>query len=595
MIKRLAVFMALILLSLSLGAQEISKDRRLNEFKSLLSKIEAGYALLDYKEATGKINWDQLKTTYTQMVEDVKSNREYYYLIHQFIAEFQDGHMTASLPTSHKAVVPFFTDYIGGKVVVWQSRVLGVQVGDEILEVDGKPVQEAVAEIAKYISGGSKLSQYREATWSLTYRDGKGLPIPETPTITMTFQTSSGSKYTQEFQWFYSGTPNDEFPNRDMLRKLPKKEEVPENINFARLPWTVDMGQKLTASSLPKEFETLWSFKDSSEDHFQTVTGIDPAQTEQLHGRLLNRSSKAVFASHSREKLEGMFVAQQSQGQTMKMCNPETDIRIPQNAQVLPAPFRVYMWEEKGKKLGYLRLPHYIFGEVHLSQYAYIIGMLDKRTDGLIIDQSYNCGGMIDQVFFFASLFLTAPTPAPKFRLLANKENKIAYENLVQKLQPATYLRERVVDLSNLITKAWDSGHRLTEPNFYIEETIYPAAEDRYTKPVIILVNELSASGGDMFPAILQGTGRVKVLGARTAGLGGSIEPAGTLDFSRISISLTKDMFFRPDGVPIENNGTEPDIPYTSDANDALTGLAKYRNSYTEELLKMVNPGTLGK
>jgi hypothetical protein len=47
-------------------------------------------------------------------------------------------------------------------------------------------------------------------------------------------------------------------------------------------------------------------------------------------------------------------------------------------------------------------------------------------------------------------------------------------------------------------------------------------------------------------------------------------------------------MFFRPDGVPVENNGAVPHIPYKHTLNDFKYGYLEYQKFYTDKILEMI-------
>ena len=51
--------------------------------------------------------------------------------------------------------------------------------------------------------------------------------------------------------------------------------------------------------------------------------------------------------------------------------------------------------------------------------------------------------------------------------------------------------------------------------------TLAPAPT-AYTKPLMVMVDEFSASGADMFPAIIQDNHRGPIFGTRTMGAGGA-------------------------------------------------------------------------
>src|SRR4029450_7653608 len=115
---------------------------------------------------------------------------------------------------------------------------------------------------------------------------------------------------------------------------------------------------------------------------------------------------------------------------------------------------------------------------------------------------------------------------------------------------------------------------------------ILAPAPGAYTKPLMVLVDEFSASGADMFPAIIQDNHRGPIFGMRTMGAGGSVvayqATAYTESIFRVTVSLMNRA--NPVSVPgfptapyIENIGVRPDIvqDYMTSAN-LLGGGAPY-------------------
>ena len=103
-----------------------------------------------------------------------------------------------------------------------------------------------------------------------------------------------------------------------------------------------------------------------------------------------------------------------------------------------------------------------------------------------------------------------------------------------------------------------------------------------------MLIDEMSGSGGDAFPAMLQGNGRAVLLGTRTMGAGGHVVEMPPLNHSGISPRMTKSLFYRPDGVAVENNGAVPDISYTITRDDFVYEYRGYQKFYTEKLLGLI-------
>ena len=119
----------------------------------------------------------------------------------------------------------------------------------------------------------------------------------------------------------------------------------------------------------------------------------------------------------------------------------------------------------------------------------------------------------------------------------------------------------------------------------------------RYTKPLIVLTDEFSASGGDMFPAIIQDNHRGPLFGMRTMGAGGSVVgftgPPYTESFFRITVSLmNRGRLIHDAGFPpapyIENIGVRPDIvlDYMTREN-LMTAGAPFVQAFTQALLTL--------
>jgi C-terminal processing protease CtpA/Prc len=108
-----------------------------------------------------------------------------------------------------------------------------------------------------------------------------------------------------------------------------------------------------------------------------------------------------------------------------------------------------------------------------------------------------------------------------------------------------------------------------------------------YTKPIIVLIDEMSGSGGDAFPAMMQGLGKL-TLGTRTMGAGGHVTAMPNLDISANKVNITKSLFFRPDGEPVENNSAVANIAYQPTRDDFLYEYRNYQKRYLEELAKLI-------
>jgi C-terminal processing protease CtpA/Prc len=160
--------------------------------------------------------------------------------------------------------------------------------------------------------------------------------------------------------------------------------------------------------------------------------------------------------------------------------------------------------------------------------------------------------------------------------------------NSMETMSPLTLAYKEMEKLLEILKKSFAADEFLTpKTSITLNKYIYPNPV-RYTKPIVMLIDEMSASGGDAFPSLLEGVGRVTLLGTRTAGAGGHVTQIPALPFSQIQISMTRSLFYRPDGVEVENNGAVPNIPYSITEDDFVNGYVGYREFYTKKLLEML-------
>ncbi len=149
---------------------------------------------------------------------------------------------------------------------------------------------------------------------------------------------------------------------------------------------------------------------------------------------------------------------------------------------------------------------------------------------------------------------------------------------------------EQFKTVVDLVKRAWLSGEFLTEKtSIYGQGVKLEPHSVRYTHPIVMLIDELSGSGGDAFPALLGGYGRAVLLGNRTMGAGGHVEALPNLPFSQVQVRMTKSLFYHPDGTAVENNGVMPHVSYQTSLVDFLDGYKAYREFYTQTLLDLIN------
>lgn len=521
---RIASLLAFLLLSTSVFARPLTTAQKLSDLNSLVGTIKSGYGPLKYKEKTLGINIDMLAREYAEKIEATKTNGDFYYLLVQFVAEFQDSHFGASLPTTHRSKLNISTDYVDGKVLIeainrekLSEEKFPFEKGDEIVTFNGKPVQEEINKLIPYMGQGFKLTAQRKATMMLVSRNGAKVPV-QTGTVTLgikRFKTRMISDV--ELNWELSGKPVDEY--------IASNKSL--NITGTRL-----------------NYDQIKLPKDEIENTYR--------------------------------------------------CSGTTRIKIPADATVIMKdPFVAYYHKTEKGNIGYLRIPHYSPEdknyELRFRMYEYAVSLLEKNTVGLIIDQDHNCGGSVSYLHQIVSLFAKEAFIPMQFELLASKESYLEFNTWASELNPLTIEASELEKVRDLIYNTWMNGDNFLTVKTSIDGNATQAINRvTYTKPILMLVDEMCGSGGDAFPSIMQGIGRAKLLGTRTMGAGGHVIELPLLNNSQILVRMTKSLFYRPDGVAVENNGANPDITYFPTQNDFVNEYQDYQKFYLNELFKML-------
>jgi carboxyl-terminal processing protease len=151
---------------------------------------------------------------------------------------------------------------------------------------------------------------------------------------------------------------------------------------------------------------------------------------------------------------------------------------------------------------------------------------------GIILDLRDNTGGLLTTMVSLASAFLREGLPVGQI----DGRSPRAKQRFVTGPRPPASYRET------------------TLPE--------PLAATLKSAPLLVLVNDDTASGAEMLAAALQSNGRGRVAGLPTAGVG-TIQSILTLTGTS-AIKLTTSVWTGPRGEPLEGRGVTPDVTITT-------------------------------
>ena len=158
--------------------------------------------------------------------------------------------------------------------------------------------------------------------------------------------------------------------------------------------------------------------------------------------------------------------------------------------------------------IGYIRI--WSFDNEIYNQFKTEYEKLNGKVDGLIIDLRNNSGGLVDETLKIADLLV------PKVDAL-----KLKYKDGTEKVYKTN-------------------------------------SDDEIKVPLVVLVNERSASASEILAGIIKDTNKGKLVGTTTFGKGivQTVEKLG----DRGALAITTSKYYTPSGIEIHKNGIEPDI-----------------------------------
>lgn len=552
------LFAGLMLFVLS-GYKLNKHDQMVADLEFIGSTFDVHYAPALWKKE--HVDWDLNRelALAKELIADAPSIsvKEYQKIIRNFFRSTHDYHNSVRFHSTEAAILPFSVIGVKERYFIvhvnpfcLSPKAFMIQEGDELITFGQKPVHQAVLELQEQEFGTTGDGTDRAlATMMLTQRKGShGSDVPHGPIEVGVRRKGHNSVKKFQLIWCYA----------------------PEQITHSYMPSverTIEPSLKYERSMLTPFFEQL---------HVEADYEINKHALGRRKGFLPNLG-KVWW-------------------------------RSPGNN-----PFDAYLWEDaKKRKIGYVRIPHYIGDENEAHEFMQIIAYFEENSDALVIDQLNNPGGSVFYLYALASMLTERPLETPKHRMtLTPREVEFAVKAipLLQSIQndqqaqdklgetlsgyPVNYQTAQfILEFCRFTVQQWNQGNVFTMPtHLYGVDQINPHPYASYSKPILVLINELDFSGGDFFPAILQDNERAVLMGTKTAGAGGFVaRMAFPNRFGIDNFHYTASIAERSKSKePIENLGIRPDIEYELTPADVQNQYRKYVQSIRQVVDGMLN------
>ncbi len=533
----------LLTLVATLSYAQLTIDQKLSDFQALAGLYAKRYGPYEWKRDALGVDLFNIAPWLAQ-VQASKNDLDFYDVMSQYVASLNDAHDVYQLPSNFQASLNFTVDIYDGKLLVDainRSRLpaseFGFVTGYELVSIDGQDAQKQLDGLLRYEIAANPRSTRRLAAQLLSFRPQVLMPhaadVPEISVVL--FRRPDGNLESYRIPWAKSG----------LLLTNVGRYTTPGLTGMTSLSG-IPVADPPSASPEP----------DETPAYLQVLNRL---QNCRLPDKAVNGfgAQTPVFAA----SLPSSFVLRQGRS-------------------VLD-PFFSGVFSANGHTIGFVRIPSYapINTTAALAAFQSEIAFFQANTEGLVVDEMRNPGGSVSYLNAIVSYLMPSKWRSIPFELRATSEWVRA---ISISLVSATALGAPQKDLDLLqiikyeVVAANSAMRGRTKPIPLDDLTIDrdPAMDARgnviaYTKPLIVLVDEMSASGGDAFAATIQDNARGPLLGWRTMGAGGNVEAWEAGTYSLGVATVTESLMNRKDAVVtaeyppapyVENIGVRPDI-----------------------------------
>jgi hypothetical protein len=500
----------------------------------------------------------------------------------EYVASLNDAHSFISFPSNFTASLGFTVDIFDGKVLIDsinRSQLPVAQfpfaVGDELVALDGQPVQTLIQSFRKYAILANQRSTERFAASFIPRRFQTVMPhateLGATAVASIRL-SSTGTVNNYLIPWVKSGSGIESqgplpSPRRGNGRIfLPSDQQSPQ---VATGEGTSQASFKITANIADN---TLPSYMDP----------IRPLLTASVP-----KANNAILGWGARSPIYAL-----PSGFVVRLGTQSSHF------------FFSGTYMSNGVRIGLIRIPSMSPPNTAaaLQQLNQEIAFFNANTDVLIVDIMRNTGGLISFTEAISQRLFTTPFRTCGFEIRATAGWVTGFENSLISAQLSGAPPEVIQNLRanfNEVLQAYNEERGRSAPvslNSTGSLTLAPAVT-AYTKPLMVLIDEFTASAGDMLAAIMQDNHRGPLFGMRTMGAGGTIVQFDCTAFTESECAITLSLMNRgtvvantefPPSPYIENVGVRPDIvaDYMTRAN-LVSGGAPFVQAFTQTAVNL--------
>jgi Peptidase family S41 len=531
----------------------ISNAEALADFDEIATSFRGLYGAMDRKQQKYGFEFDALVSDYRARVKDARTEAEYRGIFQEFISRFQDAHVSLSmelasdksrafrLPVSVMPVEDTFVVYGVG-----QAAGTDVKIGDELLAIDGKSPRAIAADALKYVGMPNALSAAHVAASRITSRPvyaSNGLK--DGAPATLHLRGADGTTHDAVVTW-------SEVPH--LVPPIAAAPQAGKSGPHSMIAASASAAEITTAELSKMGARIPFFMTDAVKTSLGTTAEVKPSAAALAKFGLTADQAGAI----------DYFAA---------------------------------TYTVNGKKVLLFRIPDYEPADESASL-NYIRALFDdqaSQVDALVVDETHNPGGSISFAFGVVSLLAKNTVNGMVQEMHADRlwiQSFADASNQVAQGSPNDPFAAALMADSQLVDRAYSANKTLSVPMPMFSPTpTLDADAAHWTKPVMMLTDELSVSCADFVPLLIQANGVGPLFGQRTMGGGGNVEQVATLTNTQGQLSISRGLgtVYDPTGAYpesrfIEDNGVTPDVSYSHTLADFRAGYVAYVNAFNATL-----------
>lgn len=561
---------ACILLGLATtGFAQMPVEQKITDFQQLVALYDKNYGPYEWK-VTGQ-KFDMLEIgAWMDRIRATKTDLDYMEVLVEYVASLNDAHDVLTFPSDFRASLGFTTDIYEGKVLIdsinrtrLPLRSYPFEVGDEVVSVDGVAADQLVTSFMKYETAANERSTRRLASSLIPTRVGSLMPhaheIGDSAMVVV--KRADGSVQSYTIPWLKTGTPI------TAIGPVPSPKSTPKAVK-----------------------------RDAEDDGVEPSVDLDSPVLRKLRNATLSKERRSVLSFGARAPI---FRA--PDGFVQRLGTKTADV------------FYSGTYKAGGYTIGFIRIPSFSPSSTAtaIAQFESEIIYMQANTDGLIIDDMRNPGGSVCYGEALMAYLQPKEWRTLGFEIRATQtwvydlSSEYEYYKSFGIPESDPFMKGIFYILRD-VKQAYSENRGRTGPLALCDVVLnlQPATDLNgksiaYTKPVMMLVDEMSASGGDAFPAIFQDNQRGPVFGMRTMGAGGTVVDYKGTNYSEADTRVTESIMIRKNDVVtsdypaapyVENIGVRPDIVVDYMTRDNLINRGQtFINAFTAAMVDHIN------